>query len=231
MRTINKNNCRTGIFEHVFVMTFATRLKFAQIYRIVYGHSMLLYKLTVSCMDTVCCCTNSPYRVWTQYVVQTYRIVYGHSMLLYKRTVSCMDTVCCCTNLPYRVWTQSIVVQTCLSFMDTVCCCTKLPYRVCTQSALVQTYRIVYGHSLLLYKPYRVWTQSVVVQTYRIVYGHNLLLCKLIVSCMNSLLLCNTLLCKFVGPCVGPLMHVSSCSLTFRDHLSVPCLMANIWAA
>jgi len=55
-------------------------------------------------------------------------------------------------------------------------------------------------------------------QNYRVVHGH-------------SLLLYNTLLRKFVWPRMGPLMHVGSCSLTFRDNLSVPCLMVNIWAA
>ena len=44
LRRISKNNCQTGSLGHIFVTTFAKRLKFAQTYRIVYGHSLLLYK-------------------------------------------------------------------------------------------------------------------------------------------------------------------------------------------
>jgi len=40
---ISKNNCRTGIFGHIFVMTFPKTMKLAQTYRIAYGHSLLLY--------------------------------------------------------------------------------------------------------------------------------------------------------------------------------------------
>jgi hypothetical protein len=43
LMTLSKNNCQTRSCEHVFVMTFAKRLEFAQIYHIVYGHSLLLY--------------------------------------------------------------------------------------------------------------------------------------------------------------------------------------------
>ena len=38
---ISRNNCQTGSFGHVFFMTFAKRLKFAQTYCIVYGQSLL----------------------------------------------------------------------------------------------------------------------------------------------------------------------------------------------
>jgi hypothetical protein len=39
----NRNLKDAGSFGHVFVMTFAKRLKFAQTNRVVYGHSLLLY--------------------------------------------------------------------------------------------------------------------------------------------------------------------------------------------
>jgi hypothetical protein len=41
-RYISKNNCQTDIFGHVFVMTFAKRLKFEQTYRVVYGQSLVV---------------------------------------------------------------------------------------------------------------------------------------------------------------------------------------------
>jgi hypothetical protein len=37
LRRMSKNKCQTGSFEHVFVVTFAKRLKFAQICLTVYG--------------------------------------------------------------------------------------------------------------------------------------------------------------------------------------------------
>jgi hypothetical protein len=59
LRRISKNNCPTGNFGHVFVMTFVKRLKFAQTYRIVYGHSLLLYNCC-----TTCCYANLFDCVW-----------------------------------------------------------------------------------------------------------------------------------------------------------------------
>jgi len=43
LRHTSKNNCQTGSFGHVSVMTFANRLKFVRMYCIVYGHSVLSY--------------------------------------------------------------------------------------------------------------------------------------------------------------------------------------------
>jgi hypothetical protein len=37
------DSTKSGTFRHVFVMTFARRLKFVQTYHVVYRHSLLLY--------------------------------------------------------------------------------------------------------------------------------------------------------------------------------------------
>jgi hypothetical protein len=66
----NRNNCQTGSFGQVFVVTFARRLKFAQTYRAVYGHSPSY------CASTTGRCVNLFNRAWGPLV----RIPFGWSM-------------------------------------------------------------------------------------------------------------------------------------------------------